>query len=212
MWWEKGPPNSAESSRTQPDLLSRNQNGAKNFQRKYYLKIGNMDKFSSFPPHNCLSTAHGQVPATWAAVAATSSMEKLALCLKSAHAGTQSPPRAVFGSHSPRERGKCLPPAISAESWQRCQAQWASAGKSRSLFVTGRSWGPSGGSLFVAGRSWDPSGGKCGIRLPAGTAHRTCTEPKACRQKHGRRRGDSCHYLNPILLPPLPLADDTLPN
>lgn len=34
VWWEKDLPDSAESSRTQPDLLSRNQNAANNLKSK----------------------------------------------------------------------------------------------------------------------------------------------------------------------------------
>lgn len=91
-------------------------------------------------PHNCLLTAHEQVPATQAAVTATNFMDKVVTHLTSVHTRTQSPLWAAFRSHDPRAWAKHLPPAITAESWQHCQARssGASAGRSGSLFVAGR--------------------------------------------------------------------------
>lgn len=91
-------------------------------------------------PHNCLLTAHEQVPAMQVAVTATNFMEEIVPHLTLVHTRTQSPLRAAFRSHGPRAWAECLPPAVTAESWQHCQARssGASAGRSGSLFVAGR--------------------------------------------------------------------------
>lgn len=143
-------------------------------------------------PHNCLPTARGQVPATQAAVTATNLMEELAPHLKSAHAGTQPPLRAALGSHGPRA-------GVSASHQQLLQrggsaarpgAQGASAGRSGSV-CHGKELGSSVqvGSMELGSQE---------------AQHPEHAQYPKHAVGHSRRRMGSCHYLNPILLPPPP--------
>lgn len=152
-------------------------------------------------PLNCLLTAHRQVPAIQAAVAAPIFMEEIAPYLKLVHAGIPSHLSCIEELWS---QGTGWVTTVTSRYWRELAALpgW----KLRGLQQVGV-------GLYLL---WERAGIQCaggnyGIRLPDGTTCRTWTKWNESSQKHGNRRvaptrTQFCchHYIWP--------ADDNLPN